>query len=80
MDISIIREMLGWCALINYSILITWFLVFIFAGDWMYGIHNKWFNVSRERFNSIHFITMAWFEISIWLFSLTPYIALHLIN
>ena len=80
MDISIIREILGWCALINYSILIAWFVAFILVGDWVYGITNKWFSLSRERFDAIHFITMAWFETSIWLFFLTPYIALHIIS
>ena len=28
---------------INYAILIVWFSVFVFAHDWLYRMHSRWF-------------------------------------
>ena len=41
MNIDLIREVLGWSALINYGILIFWFLFFSLAHDWLYHFHGK---------------------------------------
>jgi hypothetical protein len=76
MTIEILRAFLGWSALINLGLLYGWFLFFISAHDWMYRLHSKWFNLSGERFDSIHYAGMAFFKISILLFNLVPYLAL----
>jgi hypothetical protein len=76
MTIEMLREFLGWSTLINLGLLYWWFLFFMFAHDWMYQLHSKWFNLSVERFDSIHYAGMAFFKISIFLFNLAPYLAL----
>ena len=43
MNIDLISDVLGWSALINYAILILWFLFFTLAHDWIYHFHGKWF-------------------------------------
>tara|TARA_Y100000588_G_scaffold164035_1_gene178156 strand:+ start:14490 stop:14660 length:171 start_codon:yes stop_codon:yes gene_type:complete len=45
-----------------------------------YGIHGKWFRLSKERFDEIHYKSMAYFKLSIFLFNLATYFALHLIG
>jgi len=74
------QAFLCWCLVINYGILLLWFLVFWFAHDWMFRLHGRWFSLSRERFDSVHYAAMAAYKIGILLFNLAPYVALHLIG
>jgi hypothetical protein len=79
MTVEIIRDVLAWCAVINYALLLLWFLVFSLAHDWLYRVHGKWFTVSVENFDAIHYAGMAFFKLCIFLFSLTPYLALRIV-
>ncbi|NNG74950.1 hypothetical protein HLH10_01185 [Acinetobacter sp. ANC 4277] len=63
--------------LINYIILMIWFLAIIFARDWIKQVHGKWFNLSDETFDAIHYGGMAIYKIGILLFNLVPLIALY---
>jgi hypothetical protein len=78
MSIEILRKALLWCAVINYGILLVWFLLFILAHDWMYLLHDRWFRLSVEQFDMLHYAAMAVFKVGIILLNLVPYIALHL--
>lgn len=78
MTIETLRDMLAWCTVIDYIILLIWFFFILFAHDWMYRIHSKWFKISREKFDEIHYAGMALFKIGILLFNLAPYLALRL--
>ena len=80
LTLEVLRKMLGWCSLINISLLYVWFCLLIFAHDWMYALHPKWFNLSKERFDAIHYAGMAIFKMSIILLNLTPYLALLIIT
>ncbi len=80
MTIEIIRAALAWCAVINIGLLIWWVLFFMFAHDWMYRYHGKWFNLSIDQFDVIHYAGMALFKIGIFLFNLVPYFALRIIG
>ena len=72
-----------WCrfllssVLINYIILLIWFLAIIFARDWIKQVHGKWFNLSDETFDAIHYGGMAIYKIGILLFNLVPLIAIY---
>jgi hypothetical protein len=66
--------------LINYIILMIWFLAFIFARDWMKQLHGKWFQLSDTTFDAIHYGGMAVYKIGILLLNLVPFLALYLIR
>lgn len=72
------RDFLLWCAGLNYAVLLVWFVVFVFARDWMYALHARWFKLSAEVFDGIHYSAMAAYKIGILLFNLVPLIALSL--
>jgi hypothetical protein len=76
MNLDTARDILLWCLLINYGILLAWFLVFKFAHAWLYQLHGQWFRLSVEQFDSIHYVTMAIYKIAVLLFNLVPYLAL----
>ena len=80
MTIEIIRDALLWCAVINMGLLLWWLLFFVTAHDWMYRLHSKWFDLSIEKFDSIHYAGMAFFKIGIFLLNLVPYFALRIVS
>lgn len=80
MGVEAVKEVLLWCVLIDYGFLILWAVFFIFAHGWMYRMHSMWFKISTERFDSIHYMGMAFFKIAIFVFNLAPYIALRIVT
>jgi hypothetical protein len=78
MTIETLRKTLLWCAVINYGILLVWFLVFILGHDWMYQLHGRWFRLSEDQFDMLHYAGMSIYKIGILLLNLVPYIALHI--
>ena len=80
MTLEIIRDALGWCAVINIGLLLWWFLFILFAHDWTYRYHSKWFKLSVERFDAIHYSGIALFKISIFVFNLVPYFSLRIVG
>jgi hypothetical protein len=78
MTVEIIRDVLGWCTVINYLILVLWFLAFSMAHEWLYRLHGKWFKMPVGNFDVIHYASMAFFKICIFLFNLAPYLALRI--
>jgi predicted small integral membrane protein len=80
MTLETVRDVLAWSAVINIGLLLWWFLFFILAHDWMYRYHSKWFKLSVDQFNIIHYAGMALFKIGIFLFTLVPYFALRIVG
>lgn len=80
MEVPAIREFLLWCTAINLGLLLYWWLMFVFAHDWILAFHGKWFRLSVERFDSIHYTGMAAFKILIFVFNLVPYFALVIVG
>ena len=80
MDIEQVRDALLWCVIINYGILLVWFLIFMAAHDWLYSSHAKLFHLSVEKFNALNYIGMMIFKIGIILFYLVPYIVFRVLG
>lgn len=78
MTLQRIRTILGLCTLINFGLLLVWFLAFTLAHDWMYSLHGRWFHLSVETFDAIHYTGMGLLKIGVWLFNLTPWLALSI--
>jgi len=80
MTVEIIRNFLAWCSVINVGVLIYWWLFFTLAHGFVYRIQGKWFKLSVEKFDAIHYMGMAFFKMSIILFNIVPYIALRIVG
>jgi len=79
METEMLRNFLGVCGLINIAMLTMWGVMFIVARDWIYKIHTKWFKLSNEKFDSIHYAGMAYFKLAIFVFNVVPYFALLIV-
>ncbi len=78
MSINMLRDVLLWCAVLNYGVLLVWF--FILAHDFMHRLHGRWFQLSRQQFDIIHYAGMAIFKLGIILLNVVPHIALRIVG
>ena len=80
MNIEVTRNFLLLCTVINYAVLLLWFLVFVFAHDWIERVHGRWFRLSHDQFDAIHYAGMAILKIGIILFNLVPFVVLSILG
>lgn len=80
MTIQEVEAFFMWCTIIDAVLLTFSAVVFVFAGNWIYRIQNKWFPISREIFNVAIYSYFGLFKIAFFVFNLTPYIALVIIS
>jgi hypothetical protein len=78
MDTDALLRFLLWAAAINYTVMLVWFGVFLFAHDWLYRTHTRWFALSREAFDVANYAGVAIFKIGNMLLFLAPALALLL--
>ena len=79
MTIDTLLQLLGWCSLINIGILFFWFFMFVFAHDLIYNLHTKWFKISLEKFDAIHYGSMAFFKLGVFVLNIVPYLAMRIV-
>jgi hypothetical protein len=79
MTIELTRNFFLWCTVINYAVLLLWFLAFVYAHDGMLRLHGRWFHLSRDRFDTLHYAGMGLYKTGILLLNLVPYIVLSII-
>ena len=70
------REFLLWSLAINYGVLCIWFAAFWLAHDALHQLHSRWFKLSIEMFDALHYGGMAVYKVGILLLNLTPLLAL----
>lgn len=80
MPIETLHSFFLWCTIINYAVLLLWFLIFSVAHDWMHRLHGRWFRLSVDSFDAIHYAGMAIYKIGVLLLNLVPYIVLHIVR
>jgi hypothetical protein len=78
MDIVALRRFLLCCTLINYGVLIVWFLAFVAAHEKLFHLHGRWFHLTHEQFDALHYAGISIYKIGILLFNLTPLLALYI--
>ncbi|MDZ4098198.1 MAG: hypothetical protein U1E13_05790 [Methylophilaceae bacterium] len=78
MPIKEIHDFLLYSLVINYLILLIWFGFFVKGHDFIYRLHSRWFNISMQTFDTIHYSGLAVYKISIILLNLVPLLALCL--
>jgi hypothetical protein len=80
MELEVIRAALGWCTLINWGLLIFWWLFIWLARDLVYRVHTKWFKLSSEAFDAMHYAGMGLFKLAVIMLNLVPYLALRIVG
>jgi len=79
MSLEKMPDVFLWCAIINYGLLLWWFLLFARAHEWLYRLTGRWFRLSVEAFDRMNYLGMMLFKIAIILFNLVPFVALRIV-
>lgn len=45
MTMEILSAVLGWATVINMGVMTLWFLLIVYAHDWVYQLDSRWFIV-----------------------------------
>jgi hypothetical protein len=80
MCIETVRGALLWCAVINYGLLLLWFLPFTLPHGWMYRLWSRWFRLPAEQFDGLNYALMGMYKMGILMFNLIPYVALLVVG
>ncbi len=80
MSVEVLRSFLLWCTVINYAVLLAWFLVFALAHDGLQRLYGRWFRLSRDQFDVVHYAGMSVYKIGILLFNLVPAVVLYAVG
>lgn len=80
MDIQALKEFFMWCTIINGAVLVFWSIICLFASDWVYRMHSRWFPMPREVFNVVIYSFLGVFKIVFLVFNVVPYVALLIIG
>jgi hypothetical protein len=79
MVLELICNLLAWCTLINFVLLIFWVAIFYLAHDCVYNLTAKCFKleISKGSFDIINYSGIGLFKMFIIMFNLVPYIVLR---
>ncbi len=80
MKLSDVRRLLLYCTIINYVILLAWYLMLYLPHGWLYGTVSANILVSHTDFDRINLLVMILYKIAIVMFNLVPCIVLYLIG
>ncbi|RXZ44259.1 DUF6868 family protein [Crenobacter cavernae] len=80
MDLATLRDFFLWCSVINYGVLIVWFLLFLLLRGWLYRQWERGFGLSLRDSARLNFGGMLLFKLGVILFNLVPYVALRIIG
>lgn len=78
MNIETLRYTLLWCAVINYAVLLIWFVLYLLPHGWLHRLWSRWFHLTTEQFDTLNFAGMMLYEVGIFLLNLAPLCALYL--
>jgi hypothetical protein len=80
MDLDLLMRALGWASAINITIFLLLFDCIMVARDWLYDFHSRWFSITNEKYDTIHYCLMGGFELLILAFFIAPYLALRIVT
>ena len=78
--LDVFADILIRCFFGGMGLLMVWFAAYVAAGDGIYRMHARWFQIPRQTFDAIYYAGMAVTKIAIILFFLLPWIAIKLVS
>jgi len=80
LTLETVRAAFGWATVMNWAIFFFWFAIYANAKEWIQKYHGKWFELTPQQFDQIHYAGMAMFKLGILLFNLVPSLALRIVG
>lgn len=80
MPLPQLQSFFGWCAALNYGVLLLAFGVWTLAGDPLYRLHARWFQLDRERCDFALYLMLGLYKLAILFACVVPWLALRLLS
>ncbi len=80
MDIETLTSFFMWCTILNGALLIYAAVMCLFAADFIYRMHSRWFPMSRETFTIALYAWLGLFKIGFFIFNVVPFVALLIVG
>lgn len=80
MSITSLQALFLWCTVINYCLLILWWVLIRLPHGWIYRLSGKPFQVSEAQFDAYNLIGIIFYKMAIIMFFLVPAIVLRLVG
>ena len=80
MSYYMLKKFLMWCVIINGGLLTISSLFLVFASNFVYKQHSRFFPIKREAFDIIIYSFIGFYKIIYITFNLIPFIALIIIG
>lgn len=80
LTVADVRQILIWSMVVNYVVLLVWFAAIVLAHDWVYRLHTRWFRLSRETFDALHYGGMSAYKVGVLLFNVAPLVGLLILG
>jgi len=52
MNLEIARNLLFWCTVLNFGLLLLWGVFMLLPHAWLYRLWSRWYRISPEQFES----------------------------
>ncbi len=79
MTIGLLKTFFMWCSLINVSLLLLGFMMWLCASDRIYALHGRWFPMPRETFNAVFYFLLGLYKIIVFVFNIVPWVSLAIV-
>ena len=79
-DLNALRTILIWSLVVNYLVLLVWFGAIALAHDRVFSLHSRWFALSRETFDALHYGGMAVYKIGTLLLNVAPLVGVLMLT
>lgn len=77
MNIESLTAFLGWCTLVNFSLLVLATVILVLFKDLAAGIHSKLLGLDRDELQSEYFRYLANYKLMVVVFNLVPWLVLR---
>nr|MBV6629449.1 hypothetical protein [Oceanococcus sp. HetDA_MAG_MS8] len=79
-NLDALRMFLVWSAVLGLGLLTYWFVMLRLAGNWVYRLHSRYFQITRQDFDRIQYTGMLVLKLAIFLFFIIPALALVILR
>lgn len=79
MTIEQIREILGWCSVINVALLMFMFVLVTLLRATVYRMHSKLFPITESQFNIAMYAFLGGYKLLVFVFNIIPYVAVSIV-
>ena len=80
MNLEMAQKFFMWSSIINYSLLILWVGLFVFAHDSYKSFNEGALGRKTEHFDAFHYAGIGLYKMGIILFNIVPWLALVIIR